>query len=84
MPNVLIPKEFATKRSLIAVPKKDYEALLAYRRHRSITPIRPHRPAPSAAEHEEREVLAMIEEAEAEYRSGTTTTITSAKQLRSL
>ncbi len=80
MAHVIIPKEYEGKRSLVAIPKKEYEAYLVMRRTRS----RPASQAKSREDKELAEVLAMIEEAEAEYRAGTTTRITSADQLRSL
>lgn len=31
MPNVIIPKAYERKRSLVAIPKKEYSDFLAYR-----------------------------------------------------
>ncbi|MBI4175028.1 hypothetical protein HY523_00240 [Candidatus Berkelbacteria bacterium] len=79
MPKVIIPKEFERKRSLVAIPQKDYEAYLVMRRAH----LRRDQ-AKSTEDKELAEVLAIIKEAEHDYQTGNTRTITSAEQLDDL
>lgn len=81
MPTVTIPKEYERKRSLVAIPKKEYEAFLAQRRTQSVGATKARPKKLTTAEREMQEVLAMIQEAEQDYQAGRTRTIKSADEL---
>ncbi len=84
MPRVFIPKTYEHARSLIAIPKKEYEMFLAHQHENLVAVPKAQYREFITYQKERDEVLAMIAEGEAEYRAGKTTRITSADQLRTL
>ena len=77
MSNVLIPKEYGRTRDLVAIPRKDYERFFGTRPKRTVS----QRPTLTQREREERDVLAIIKEAEADYRAGRTRVVQSLSEL---
>jgi len=69
MPDVKIPKKFAKRKKLIAVPESEYRNLLKIAQARN---------------EELAEVLEIVERAESDYKTGKTRIITSTDQLDEL